>query len=102
MSHFGRSGPPDIRDTYSLLVLNITFRKFHLSSFLLTSFLLFLVLLLYLICLGQSPGVFAGFCSCWCYFQLPVLLRARAGPSSLLFPFVCFRRLSAAVLSSVV
>ncbi|MFQ6630115.1 hypothetical protein Gotur_007048 [Gossypium turneri] len=27
MSHFGRSGPPDITDTYSLLVLNITFRK---------------------------------------------------------------------------
>ncbi|CAA6659510.1 unnamed protein product [Spirodela intermedia] len=26
MSHFGRNGPPDIRDTYSLLVLNITFR----------------------------------------------------------------------------
>ncbi|XP_073022021.1 uncharacterized protein [Primulina eburnea] len=26
MSHFGRSGPPDIRDSYSLLVLNITFR----------------------------------------------------------------------------
>ncbi|XP_071710230.1 uncharacterized protein [Rutidosis leptorrhynchoides] len=26
MSHFGRTGPPDIRDTYSLLVLNITFR----------------------------------------------------------------------------
>ncbi|EYU36505.1 hypothetical protein MIMGU_mgv1a012146mg [Erythranthe guttata] len=26
MSHFGRSGPPDIRDTFSLLVLNITFR----------------------------------------------------------------------------
>ncbi|KAH7403978.1 hypothetical protein KP509_15G003400 [Ceratopteris richardii] len=26
MSHFGRSGPPDIRDTYSLLVLNISFR----------------------------------------------------------------------------
>ncbi|KAJ0918817.1 putative RNA recognition motif domain, nucleotide-binding alpha-beta plait domain superfamily [Helianthus annuus] len=26
MSHFGRAGPPDIRDTYSLLVLNITFR----------------------------------------------------------------------------
>eukprot|EP00252_Welwitschia_mirabilis_P023016 TRINITY_DN639_c0_g1_i5.p2 TRINITY_DN639_c0_g1~~TRINITY_DN639_c0_g1_i5.p2 ORF type:complete len:102 (+),score=27.03 TRINITY_DN639_c0_g1_i5:253-558(+) len=26
MSHFGRYGPPDIRDTYSLLVLNITFR----------------------------------------------------------------------------
>ncbi|KAL7204823.1 hypothetical protein ACSBR2_017854 [Camellia fascicularis] len=25
MSHFGRSGPPDIKDTYSLLVLNITF-----------------------------------------------------------------------------
>ncbi|XP_039022462.1 uncharacterized protein LOC120154902, partial [Hibiscus syriacus] len=24
--HFGRSGPPDITDTYSLLVLNITFR----------------------------------------------------------------------------
>ena len=33
MSHFGRSGPPDIRDTYSLLVLNITFRIF-LSFFL--------------------------------------------------------------------
>ncbi|KMT01489.1 hypothetical protein BVRB_9g214960 [Beta vulgaris subsp. vulgaris] len=26
MSHFGRAGPPDIADTYSLLVLNITFR----------------------------------------------------------------------------
>ncbi|KAM7251441.1 hypothetical protein ACFE04_023324 [Oxalis oulophora] len=26
MSHFGRSGPPDIADTYSLLILNITFR----------------------------------------------------------------------------
>ncbi|KAM7520761.1 hypothetical protein LguiB_019723 [Lonicera macranthoides] len=26
MSHFGRAGPPDIRDTFSLLVLNITFR----------------------------------------------------------------------------
>ncbi|CAN6717040.1 unnamed protein product [Malus baccata var. baccata] len=26
MSHFGRSGPSDIRDTYFLLVLNITFR----------------------------------------------------------------------------
>ncbi|XP_062173190.1 serine/arginine-rich splicing factor SC35-like [Alnus glutinosa] len=26
MSHFGKSGPPNIRDTYSLLVLNITFR----------------------------------------------------------------------------
>ncbi|KAF6148763.1 hypothetical protein GIB67_019371 [Kingdonia uniflora] len=26
MSHFGRTGPPDITDTYSLLVLNITFR----------------------------------------------------------------------------
>ncbi|KAJ6826086.1 putative serine/arginine-rich splicing factor SC35 [Iris pallida] len=26
MSHFGRTGPPDIRDTFSLLVLNITFR----------------------------------------------------------------------------
>ncbi|KNA12397.1 hypothetical protein SOVF_126270 [Spinacia oleracea] len=26
MSHFGRTGPPDIADTYSLLVLNITFR----------------------------------------------------------------------------
>ncbi|KAJ6939444.1 hypothetical protein NC651_005792 [Populus alba x Populus x berolinensis] len=26
MSHFGRSGPPDIRDTFSVLVLNITFR----------------------------------------------------------------------------
>ncbi|KAJ3673422.1 hypothetical protein LUZ60_006796 [Juncus effusus] len=26
MSHFGRSGPPPIRDTYSLLVLNLTFR----------------------------------------------------------------------------
>lgn len=30
MSHFGRSGPPDITDTYSLLVLNITFRKLSL------------------------------------------------------------------------
>ncbi|KAM0936117.1 putative RNA recognition motif domain, nucleotide-binding alpha-beta plait domain superfamily [Dioscorea sansibarensis] len=27
MSPSGRSGPPDIRDTYSLLVLNVTFRK---------------------------------------------------------------------------
>ncbi|CAI9264480.1 unnamed protein product [Lactuca saligna] len=26
MSHFGRAGPPDITDTYSLLVFNITFR----------------------------------------------------------------------------
>ncbi|KAK3031484.1 hypothetical protein RJ639_035998 [Escallonia herrerae] len=26
MSHFGRTGPPDITDTYSLLILNITFR----------------------------------------------------------------------------
>ncbi|GLT57440.1 hypothetical protein SLA2020_434140 [Shorea laevis] len=26
MSHFGKSGPPDIKDTYSLLVLNIVFR----------------------------------------------------------------------------
>ncbi|XP_028945671.1 serine/arginine-rich splicing factor SC35-like [Malus domestica] len=26
MSHFGRSGPPDIKDTYFFLVLNITFR----------------------------------------------------------------------------
>ncbi|KAL3619703.1 hypothetical protein CASFOL_034615 [Castilleja foliolosa] len=26
MSHFGRSGPPDIKDTFSLLVLNVTFR----------------------------------------------------------------------------
>ncbi|KAH9321705.1 hypothetical protein KI387_016344 [Taxus chinensis] len=26
MSHFGREGPPDIKDSYSLLVLNITFR----------------------------------------------------------------------------
>ncbi|XP_041015238.1 serine/arginine-rich splicing factor SC35-like isoform X2 [Juglans microcarpa x Juglans regia] len=26
MSHFGRTGPPDISDTYSLLVLNVTFR----------------------------------------------------------------------------
>ncbi|CAI9786194.1 unnamed protein product [Fraxinus pennsylvanica] len=26
MSHFGRSGPPDISDTYSLLILNISFR----------------------------------------------------------------------------
>ncbi|XP_058218244.1 serine/arginine-rich splicing factor SC35-like [Rhododendron vialii] len=26
MSHFGRAGPPDISDTYSLLVLNISFR----------------------------------------------------------------------------
>ncbi|CAM8983339.1 unnamed protein product [Rhodiola kirilowii] len=26
MSHFGKAGPPDISDTYSLLVLNISFR----------------------------------------------------------------------------
>lgn len=26
MSHFGRAGPPDISDTYSLLILNISFR----------------------------------------------------------------------------
>ncbi|XP_057857202.2 serine/arginine-rich splicing factor SC35 isoform X2 [Cryptomeria japonica] len=26
MAHFGRAGPPDIKDSYSLLVLNITFR----------------------------------------------------------------------------
>ncbi|KAL6593733.1 hypothetical protein ACP70R_048634 [Stipagrostis hirtigluma subsp. patula] len=26
MSHFGRSGPPEIRDSYSLLVLNLSFR----------------------------------------------------------------------------
>lgn len=26
MSHFGRAGPPDITDTYSLLILNISFR----------------------------------------------------------------------------
>ncbi|XP_009761421.1 uncharacterized protein LOC107831149 [Nicotiana tabacum] len=26
MSHFGRTGPPDIKDTFSLLVLNVTFR----------------------------------------------------------------------------
>nr|AGE46122.1 arginine/serine-rich splicing factor SC30 transcript III [Sorghum bicolor] len=31
MSRFGRSGPPPIRDTYSLLVLNITFREFPAS-----------------------------------------------------------------------
>ncbi|KAL4199616.1 hypothetical protein AMTRI_Chr03g145780 [Amborella trichopoda] len=31
MSHFGRSGPPDIRDTFSLLVLNITFRNLSLT-----------------------------------------------------------------------
>jgi len=31
MSHFGRQGPPDIADTYSLLVLNITFRNLSLS-----------------------------------------------------------------------
>ncbi|KAL3622789.1 hypothetical protein CASFOL_033397 [Castilleja foliolosa] len=29
MSHFDRSVPPDIRDTYSLLVLNITFRIYY-------------------------------------------------------------------------
>jgi hypothetical protein len=28
MSRYGRSGPPPIRNTYSLLVLNITFREF--------------------------------------------------------------------------
>ncbi|KAH9603164.1 hypothetical protein KSS87_018610 [Heliosperma pusillum] len=27
MSHIGRAGPPDITDTYSLLVLNISFRR---------------------------------------------------------------------------
>ncbi|KAJ3700096.1 hypothetical protein LUZ61_003801 [Rhynchospora tenuis] len=26
MSHFGRSGPPDVKDSFSLLVLNLTFR----------------------------------------------------------------------------
>ncbi|XP_062215445.1 serine/arginine-rich splicing factor SC35-like isoform X2 [Phragmites australis] len=26
MSHFGRSGPPEIRDSFSLLVLNVSFR----------------------------------------------------------------------------
>jgi hypothetical protein len=31
MSHFGRSGPPDIRDTFSLLVLNISFRERDLT-----------------------------------------------------------------------
>jgi len=31
MSHFGRSGPPDIRDTFSLLVLNISFRELDLT-----------------------------------------------------------------------
>ncbi|AQK58113.1 serine/arginine-rich splicing factor SC35 isoform X3 [Zea mays] len=31
MSHFGRSGPPDIRDTFSLLVLNISFREGDLT-----------------------------------------------------------------------
>lgn len=33
MSHFGRAGPPDIRDTYSLLVLNITFRMYPILPF---------------------------------------------------------------------
>jgi splicing factor, arginine/serine-rich 2 len=31
MSHFGRTGPPDIRDTFSLLVLNISFRERDLT-----------------------------------------------------------------------
>lgn len=31
MSHFGRSGPPEIKDSYSLLVLNLTFRMHFLS-----------------------------------------------------------------------
>ncbi|XP_074557594.1 uncharacterized protein LOC141813525 [Curcuma longa] len=35
MSHFGRTGPPDIRDTYSLLVLNISFRECFLFLFVL-------------------------------------------------------------------
>ena len=58
MSHFGRSGPPDIKDTFSLLVLNITFRE-HLCfslplSFLsafsfVISFFLFLFLFLFFI-----------------------------------------------------
>lgn len=39
MSHLGRSGPPDIRDTFSLLVLNITFRERLSPSFI--SFLFF-------------------------------------------------------------
>ncbi|GKV41090.1 hypothetical protein SLEP1_g48669 [Rubroshorea leprosula] len=34
MSHFGKSGPPDIKDTYSLLVLNIAFRTIATTSFL--------------------------------------------------------------------
>ncbi|KAJ0456953.1 hypothetical protein HanIR_Chr15g0768321 [Helianthus annuus] len=33
MSHFGRAGPPDITDTYSLLVLNITFRQLLMICF---------------------------------------------------------------------
>uniref|UniRef100_A0A251SNV3 Putative nucleotide-binding alpha-beta plait domain-containing protein n=1 Tax=Helianthus annuus TaxID=4232 RepID=A0A251SNV3_HELAN len=33
MSHFGRAGPPDIIDTYSLLVLNITFRQLLMICF---------------------------------------------------------------------
>uniref|UniRef100_A0A251U784 Putative nucleotide-binding alpha-beta plait domain-containing protein n=1 Tax=Helianthus annuus TaxID=4232 RepID=A0A251U784_HELAN len=33
MSDFGRAGPPDIRDTYSLLVLNITFRQLLMICF---------------------------------------------------------------------
>ncbi|GLT93812.1 hypothetical protein SLE2022_115860 [Rubroshorea leprosula] len=34
MSHFGKSGPPDIKDTYSLLVLNIALRTTATTSFL--------------------------------------------------------------------
>ncbi|KAA8538076.1 hypothetical protein F0562_027684 [Nyssa sinensis] len=47
MSHFGRAGPPDIKDTYSLLVLNITFRRYpnlvHEFSFLSFSFRFFVL-----------------------------------------------------------
>jgi hypothetical protein len=33
MSHFGRFGPPPIHDTYSLLVLNVTFHESPLPRF---------------------------------------------------------------------
>lgn len=65
MSHFGRSGPPDIRDTYSLLVLNITFRiypsffpNFTSSAFMSLSVFFLSPHLSFLLCffsLSQAP-----------------------------------------------
>lgn len=49
MSHFGRSGPPDIKDTFSLLVLNITFRTLNSG--------LFFIVLLFLLFLFNSTDI---------------------------------------------